>query len=404
MDEFKDCIDTTSLTCVEPVRGWFTWSGNRGHGRVWRRLDRIFVNTNTLASFSDLQCQHLSKTTSDHNPLLLECTISTLKVPKSFRFLHSWLAHPTFQNLVATYWSSAPSTGGMRGLINKLKGLKSVLREWNTNTFGNIFQEVRLAEEAAITAELAFDENPCRNSKLTMKHIKAKDGRVLSLQQDIQQEAIQHFTESFSKSTIEGLQNILQFIPSVITDEDNHALSCLPTIEEVRDAIWDLDPHSTSGPDGYTGEFFRKTWEIVGSDILKAAQEFFLGIPTPKAFGATLITLIPKSNSPKSFNDYRPISLSTFVSKIHSKLLAKRLKGLLYKLISHEQGAFQQGKDISDQILLTTEMLHALDRKVNGDNLIIKVDMAKAVGTQVYAYVVLNYVLIMPNRHDQVEH
>ncbi|VFQ71262.1 unnamed protein product [Cuscuta campestris] len=245
-------------------------------------------------------------------------------------------------------------------------------------------QEVRLAEEAAITAELAFDENPTectlevwskskaklllatnkeveywrekanihwmdkgdsnskffhsyvkgRNSKLTIKHIKAKDGRVLSLQQDIQREAIQHFTETFSKSSIEGLQNILQFILSVITEEDNHALSCLPIIEEVRNSIWDLDPHSTSGPDGYTGEIFNKTWGILGSDILKVAQEFSLGIPTPKAYDATLITLIPKSNTPKSFNDFRPISLFTFVSKIHSKHLANRLKGMLHKLIS----------------------------------------------------------------------
>ncbi|VFQ80769.1 unnamed protein product [Cuscuta campestris] len=147
-----------------------------------------------------------------------------------------------------------------------------------------------------------------RKHKLSIKHIKSSEGRNLTQPKEIQTEAVNHFTKIYTKSSVHGLEEITQFIPNVITEEENNNLTIIPTLEEVRAAVWDLDPHSTSGPDGYTWEFFRKTWHILGQDLHKAAQEFFLGIPTPKAY----------------------------------------------------------------------EMHHALDRKTNGGNLIIKVDMAKA--------------------------
>ncbi|VFQ79448.1 unnamed protein product [Cuscuta campestris] len=58
--------------------------------------------------------------------------------------------------------------------------------------------------------------------------------------------------------------------------------------------------------------------------MFKASQEFFLGFAIPRAYGRTLITLIPKKDCPKSFDDYMPISLSTFMSKVNTKILACR--------------------------------------------------------------------------------
>ncbi|VFQ73685.1 unnamed protein product [Cuscuta campestris] len=164
---------------------------------------------------------------------------------------------------------------------------------------------------------------------------------------DIKQEAIRHFQNQFQApaTSIPDLGNILPFIPPLISNEDNLFLTKLPDLAE---------------------------------DVLTASQEFFLGLPIPKGYGSTLITLIPKKEDPKRVDDFRPISLSTFLSKINTKLLANRLKMLLPKLISPEQGAFQKGKSIDDHILLAQEAIHGLDRKVFGGNLLIKIDMAKA--------------------------
>ncbi|VFQ73354.1 unnamed protein product [Cuscuta campestris] len=121
-------------------------------------------------------------------------------------------------------------------------------------------------------------------------------------------------------------------------------------------------------------------------DVLKASQDFFLGMPIPKGYGSTFLTLIPKKSQPKTFDDFKPISLSTFMSKINTKLLANRLKKLLLKIISEEQAAFQKGKGIDDHILMAKEAIHHLDRKVFGGNLIIKIDMAKAFDRMAWSY------------------
>ncbi|VFQ98597.1 unnamed protein product [Cuscuta campestris] len=92
-------------------------------------------------------------------------------------------------------------------------------------------------------------------------------------------------------------------------------------------------------------------------------------------------------NNPKTFNDYRPISLSTFMSKINTRILADRIHLLLSKMISPEQTGFQKGMGVDEQILLVEEMVHKLDYKVRGDNVILKIDMAKAFDKLEWQYI-----------------
>ncbi|XP_037494324.1 secreted RxLR effector protein 78-like [Jatropha curcas] len=47
-------------------------------------------------------------------------------------------------------------------------------------------------------------------------------------------------------------------------------------------------------------------------------------------------------------------------------------------LISPEQAGFMKGRSIHSQILLANEMIHEIDRKARGNNIAIKLDMAKA--------------------------
>ncbi|VFQ66026.1 unnamed protein product [Cuscuta campestris] len=118
----------------------------------------------------------------------------------------------------------------------------------------------------------------------------------------------------------------------------------------------------------------------------QSLPRIFLRFPIPRTYGSTLISRIPKKDIPKRFHDYRPISLSTFMSKVNTKILYTRLKPLLPKLISSNQAAFQQGKSMPDHILLALEAAHNLDRKVFGGNMIIKIDIAKAFDTLRWDY------------------
>ncbi|VFQ96673.1 unnamed protein product, partial [Cuscuta campestris] len=247
----------------------------------------------------------------------------------------------------------------MRGLVAKLKDLKVCLREWNKKEFGNIFANLTMAEDQATQTQLRYEEDPSeanrekaqeanaklllathkevaywkqkanarwleygdcnskafhafvngKRRKLAINHIISEDGKGLFSQQDICGEATTHFTKQFKALSTPNPLHPLSHIPWLITDSDNNLLSSLPSMEEVRQAVWELDSSSASGPDGFNGIFFRSCWEIIKEDMLKASQEFFLGFPIPQAYGSTLITLIPKKESPKCFDDNRPISL-----------------------------------------------------------------------------------------------
>ena len=67
-----------------------------------------------------------------------------------------------------------------------------------------------------------------------------------------------------------------------------------PSAEEVRKIVFQINPESVAGPDGYSALFFQTCWEIIGRDVVEAVRDFFSGSLIPRGIAATLIVLIPK--------------------------------------------------------------------------------------------------------------
>lgn len=109
------------------------------------------------------------------------------------------------------------------------------------------------------------------------------------------------------------------FFPSLIADV---------TIEEIHHVINFLPNNKSPGPDGFTLEFFKATWDITGPLVISAVKEFFQTRSPFKEFNATLISLVPKCASPSKVIDYRPISCCNVVYRIISKVLANRFKSV----------------------------------------------------------------------------
>ena len=78
--------------------------------------------------------------------------------------------------------------------------------------------------------------------------------------------------------------------------------------------------------------------------------------------------------------DYRPIALCNVYYNIISKILTKRLQPLLSDIISETQFAFVPGRAISDNVLITQEVLHYLKTSdaQKRCSMAVKTDMSKA--------------------------
>ena len=433
--DFNDFICNNSLLDVGFSGSSYTWCNNRkGKSRIWKRLDRVLINQHWIDLGLSTSVTHLSRVGSDHAPLLVQHA-THIKPKCSFRFQNFWTAHEDFLGEVTHIWNSSFTGPSMVVLGKKLKALKKHLKDWSWECFGNIFSEEALAEEEMKAMEVVLDNDPTSeniqklnqlrtkhakyvnhvalywrqksafkwlkegdcNSKLFHQSVKINRsslrihriqnsvGNWLENPKEIAEAGVSYFHElltdqlTYDVAYWNHLNMELQCcIPKMVTTSDNEMLQTIPDKEEIHQAVFSLNFESAAGPDGFSGHFFQVCSDIIESDIINAVQDFFLGAEIPMSFSASLISLIPKTRNPRSFSDFRPISLCNFSNKILSKILATRLESILQRIILKNQSGFIKGRLITDNILLAEELMSSINKKCRGSNVVIKLDMAKA--------------------------
>ena len=48
-----------------------------------------------------------------------------------------------------------------------------------------------------------------------------------------------------------------------------------PDFLEIKIVVFNLNGNSDPGPDGFGGVFYHSCWEIIGTDVCNAVQQFF---------------------------------------------------------------------------------------------------------------------------------
>lgn len=109
---------------------------------------------------------------------------------------------------------------------------------------------------------------------------------------------------------------------------------------EVKLALFGMDSNKAHGVDGYNAYFFKKSWHIIGEEVVQAMQQFFQTGKLPREVNVALLTLLPKCDNASSVKEFRPIACYTVLYKIISKVLANRMRQVLDTIISDTQAAF----------------------------------------------------------------
>jgi hypothetical protein len=150
------------------------------------------------------------------------------------------------------------------------------------------------------------------------------------------------------------------------------------TAEEIRDTMFSMKANKAPGPDGYTADFFKASWSIVGEDVITAIKNFFDTGLLLKETNATILSLVPKKTNPTTMGDYRPIACCNVLYKCITKILANRMLPILDSLISRNQSAFLPGRSISENVLLAQELVRNYHRKEGNPRCTMKIDLMKA--------------------------
>eukprot|EP00253_Pinus_taeda_P015835 PITA_15835 len=175
----------------------------------------------------------------------------------------------------------------------------------------------------------------------------------------------------------EAIDNVTRNIPILITEDHNLLLLKPISLQEVENAVHQLKAGKARGPDGFTSNFFQHFWDLVKWEVWQVVEESRTLRWMYPGMNATFIALIPKAEESNTPDKYRQIALCNIIYKIVSKVIASRLKPLLPLIISPEQSGYVEGRQITDGIILTHEIIHSL-KQSKKPGMLLKIDLSKA--------------------------
>ena len=74
----------------------------------------------------------------------------------------------------------------------------------------------------------------------------------------------------FTSSEPENFDEILEQIPTMVTNDMNKQLLEEFIVEEVEDTLKQMTPLKSLGPNGMSPLFYQSYWSLVGTDVTKA--------------------------------------------------------------------------------------------------------------------------------------
>ncbi|WJX14219.1 hypothetical protein P8452_04514 [Trifolium repens] len=440
IEDFQQWSDSSNLIHLHTRGAEFTWNNGRGGDRhTEKRLDRAICNQAWLDSCVSSSVTALPRIRSDHFPLLLDLSVTSVSFASQFKFQRMWVSHDDCARIVSDCWSSVVVGCPMYVLTQKLKMLKNKLKVWNKTCFGNVHDNVIAAElklqhiqqqiqnnghtdallrdekmastlyEDALNKQEVFWQERARlnwhlegdrNTKYFHRLAKIKtstkaitsllDGEhVITDQSQIAEHVIDYYKNLFcTNNVLQGSLLAADVIPNLVTTDINSIMTMLPSQDEIKAAVFALNRDSAPGPDGFGAYFFQHYWEIVKMDVINAVLEFFSTGWILPGYNSNIITLIPKSPDAVSIDQYRPIAMANFKFKIITKIIADRLAPILPNLVSDEQKGFIKDRDIKDCICTASEAVNLIHNKARGGNIALKIDITKAFDTLDWSFLI----------------
>nr|XP_043639247.1 uncharacterized protein LOC122610317 [Erigeron canadensis] len=320
MREFKECVEMIEMFDINSMGLHYTWNQKPKKGvGILKKIDRIMGNIFFTDLFPTSCAIFQPYRVSDHSPCVLKLPSVSRPWAKPFKFANFLVNKDEYNDIVEKAWKESECLKQFNeAVLDEESFLKQKSKvEWlavgdsNTSYFHNSLK--------------------CRNHRSRIDVVKDVHG-VLHEGGNVQVAFVQHYQQFL------GCEGLFDLLPShelfSTTIEDQAALNMIRKVtdDEIKATMFSIGECKAPGPDGFTSAFFKKSWSIVGKDVLLAVHDFFNKGKLLKELNHTIIALVPSS-----ITDYRPISCCNVLYKCISKILADRIKYGLKTVVSINQ-------------------------------------------------------------------
>ncbi|GJS85074.1 hypothetical protein Tco_0751615, partial [Tanacetum coccineum] len=355
MCEFKECGEEIEVMDVQHSGLQFTWSQKpKGKDGLLKKIDRVMANLDFNDTFAGAHANFKPYRISDHSPSILNIPTLTKPKPKPFKFYNIITSNENFAQKPLR--KLLYDKGNLHLKVNQLRDqLDHVQRRLDMDPFNVDIHEEEASTIAAFN-EACIMEEKFLKQKAKIDWLREGDSNsayfhkaVKSRNENVDTAFVAHY-ESFlgQPGNTCGFNDHDLFR---ITLDQNVATDMIRNVtrQEVKSALFSMGNEKSLSPDGFTAAFFKESWDIVADDLVAAVCEFFTNGKILKELNHTIIALIPKDS--------------------------------LKVLVSPDQSAFVLGRNITDNILLTQELMHNYHLDHSMARCAFKVDIEKAYDT-----------------------
>ena len=175
---------------------------------------------------------------------------------------------------------------------------------------------------------------------------------------------------NLTKTDLESAKALNEYYQSVFTEDDgstdppdfphrtHERLSEIIFMEEtVEDLLASRDPNKAAGPDGIENRLLREC-AVELAPLLSGLFRKSLNVgEVPEAWKEANIVPIHKTGSKSKMSNFRPVALTSVVSKVCEKIICMTIMAFLTQnnLISQQQHGFVKGRSCQTNVLLCLE-------------------------------------------------
>ena len=130
----------------------------------------------------------------------------------------------------------------------------------------------------------------------------------------------------------------------------NEELACVPTEEEIREAIAQLKNNKAPGEDQITGEMLKLGGEPIVQWLTRLACSIWQSEKIPEDWQKQLVIPLHKKGAYDDCDNFRGIALLSVPGKVFCRVIQSRLKEKANQMLRENQCGFRKGQGCTDQL------------------------------------------------------